>query len=791
MGEPINPSGERAPISPQTKSGVATPKFPSEEILRQAVAALLTRIPGVSGVQITHGSQEYGKDIVFYLPGILENILCACVVKNTRITGDVASSVGARTVYFQVEQAFDTPVDTPSGPPCSVERVYVVTPYPLSPGVVKSISGKLRSPSGNIVFLDGVKLFDLFKKYWPEYLSQESLFIDQFLKHSAETLGRDQGLLGVAFQYGLGDADHTFSKIYVKPRFWRRLIPFDLGHLFTSPIVDETEPLRALSTKGSRAVISKLESMAKATDQLASWDLIDSDTSTKALAVIEDAVSFFRNPLGGDQHGRVQVEIDDLGVYPWASCRIVRASRAFQSAISNALLPFSRLLRQANEHLILQPPTTISELASSELQYARVLNDFYQVAPSGSLATLGDSSSTITFGPDVLQERLSSLLIVAGAGYGKSSFCRWHALMDSERYTTGHSDTLPVYIPLHTLARGGLATFEDTYLKAVGHSVLASADADAWHTSNSRIRLYLDGLDEIPYEARRRQLMEILRHGLQSHSHIEAVVTARDYIVTHWLSWMPRITLSEFDDEQIDELVSKWLTSSGRTPEGFRHELIRLPALRVLMRIPLLATLVILVYKQTGRLPESRVRLYEISIDLLCGGWDLAKGIARGSTYGSRLKWTVLMRLAMSVHESAKRLFDEPALERNIVDSLSVRTRSDWRLIRDELVQDRLIIRAGEEYSFPHLSFQEYLAARDLMTDPAEERRSQILLAYLDGDDWWREVLIFYVGMCSNPPSVRTWASALIASNSERMRRFEELCSSAPGFYPDIDFARI
>ena len=156
MDDSVDPSGAGEPTSPQTtRADATTPTFPSEEILRQAVAALLTRVPGVSGVQITHGSQECGKDIVFNLPGILENILCACVVKNTRITGDVGSSVGARTVYLQVEQAFDTAVDTPNGQQCSIERVYVVTPYPLSPSAVKSISGKLRSRSGNIVFLDG------------------------------------------------------------------------------------------------------------------------------------------------------------------------------------------------------------------------------------------------------------------------------------------------------------------------------------------------------------------------------------------------------------------------------------------------------------------------------------------------------------------------------------------------------------------------------------------------------------------------------------------------------------
>src|SRR5437879_3250843 len=66
-----------------------TKRFPSEALLQQAIAGLLTRMPDTSGVQILQGSQEFGKDLIFYhRGGFDEQTLCACVVKNTKITGD-------------------------------------------------------------------------------------------------------------------------------------------------------------------------------------------------------------------------------------------------------------------------------------------------------------------------------------------------------------------------------------------------------------------------------------------------------------------------------------------------------------------------------------------------------------------------------------------------------------------------------------------------------------------------------------------------------------------------------
>ena len=148
--------------------------FANEGLLQQAVSGLLSRMPENSRVQILQGPQEYGKDIIFYTKGGFgEQILCACVVKNTAVTGTVGSGRGARTVFLQAEQAFDTPHVDESGNDVRVSRVYIVTTFPMRPETIHSIDGKLKERAGQISFIDGPILLKLFREYWPDYIADE------------------------------------------------------------------------------------------------------------------------------------------------------------------------------------------------------------------------------------------------------------------------------------------------------------------------------------------------------------------------------------------------------------------------------------------------------------------------------------------------------------------------------------------------------------------------------------------------------------------------------------------
>jgi hypothetical protein len=108
------------------------------------------------------------------------------------------------------------------------------------------------------------------------------------------------------------------------------------------------------------------------------------------------------------------------------------------------------------------------------------------------------------FPPELLDSTTMPILITGPAGYGKTSFCRWRVLQDVNELMMGRSDILPVYVPLHQLASKRLESystefFQSSQLKSLLH---LSQDSAANHIKT--IRLYLDGLDEISREDRRR-----------------------------------------------------------------------------------------------------------------------------------------------------------------------------------------------------------------------------------------------------------------------------------------------
>src|SRR5579864_1097650 len=112
--------------------------FQSEADLRGAVADLLMQLPTASEVKITHGAQEYGKDIVFRSQGgLLESVVCACVVKNSKITGSVDSNQGAMTVLHQVKQCLTHPYLNSKGEEERIGRLWRgisrADPFPSNP----------------------------------------------------------------------------------------------------------------------------------------------------------------------------------------------------------------------------------------------------------------------------------------------------------------------------------------------------------------------------------------------------------------------------------------------------------------------------------------------------------------------------------------------------------------------------------------------------------------------------------------------------------------------------------
>jgi hypothetical protein len=728
--------------------------FPSEHVLQQALAKLLSKIPNHTGVQILQGSSELGKDIIFYTPGAFgQKDLNACVVKNTKITGSASKNGGARTVFNQAQQSLDTTLPDENGHPQRVKRVFIITPYPIPPETVTSISGAIRDSNDRVQFVGGASLLELFKLHWPGYLAEEFNVVQSYALELTEAVTMAKELEGLSFQYQLGTVDTSIKRVYVQPHFHRFLRSYSLqplleafpgrffmDHMFTVESVnrfsDEAQKVwNFISTVAQWGLCTETQRRIARTPIN---EFINDLTKAWSLAMSGRAARAKSGTLQTDSFAVRLSNVDQLNI----------TLNSMRTAAFDALLDLRQGLNNANAYIRQTQPDAGPMAGKFEI----LINKLDEIARiSGPGCMREEDEKNFAFTSTAVTNYGKSLFIVAPAGFGKTSFCRWHALNDLENLLQEKSSTLPVYVPLHQIGKIEQKDFKKAFLGHAGISALLPKDSQ---TRFERTRVYLDGLDEVATEEKQKRIAQLAQSATEADSSLQVIITARDYIYGPWMTWLPRIHLSGFDDTQVRELVSKWLDSNPTKVSIFFEQLEKSPSLKEMMGIPLLATLTVLVFKQTDKLPENKTRLYEMFVDLHSGGWDLAKGVQRPSRFSAAEKMYVLKRIAATIHKAKRREMIEEDVATVAKDALK---KLNWEILRDELLRDGLVIQLGSMIGFAHHSFQEFLTAKYLLGDPNTTHLNSYCDEYLKGSEWWQEVLCFYVDLAGKPQETRTW----------------------------------
>lgn len=766
--------------------------FENENNLRKAIASLLRRTPGITGVQLTHGPQEIGKDIVFYSSGPLgERRLNACVIKNSKISGSVDSNAGAMNVLNQVLQALDNPYIGPDGQREKISLVYIMSPFQITQTAMQSIEGSLQRRSGQATFCCGGLLLELFKSHWPDFLVFESGILGSYVAFLHKEIEGDDPIAALAEQHILlAKTGASFRRVYVKQGFKQELQTVKVAAKF--PTLDELKaPLSESEVVDLRRKMSAFASLIQL--PAVYTDLaIDKTSVAKSSKLVKQLGTRIEREWKAQAPQSLQTRIRELLSNSKRFVNLESQRETYEvcfSIVSKALSNLKKKIDLANT-FVRQAGTVRDALDRKGYSSYREVQEIARLVPT--LFSVTPEKEIATYPDDMLNRYSGSILITGSAGYGKTSFCKWHTLQDIDSLADKKSSTLPVYVPLHRLASKKIGSYYEEFLQAPELRDLVNASESSIAGRIQKIRLYLDGLDEVPSVIRQNELVNLARTAVEEDKRIQVVLTARTHVGGFWLDWLPRVDIREFDERQVEVLVQNLVEGKRQMIRGFFDELSQVPSLRPLMRIPLLGTLIVAVYKRTKKLPENRLRLYEIFTDLMSGGWDLAKNIRRDTQFGSAPKLVFLRALASKMHEARKREFTERDLI-HVGESLgSVFDQKSERIV-DEILEDGLLQKNGDAYAYVHLSFQEYLAAKALV-DPSGRRPQRVLRQFLGGDNWWREVLAFYVAIASNAEEIHSWINRnRIAIDSDASDDIEEryhfLIQHLKAAHPEWKFA--
>ena len=360
-------------------------------------------------------------------------------------------------------------------------------------------------------------------------------------------------------------------------------------------------------------------------------------------------------------------------------------------------------------------------------------------------------------------EKYRTLLILGKPGAGKTTFLKHLAIQCNRGLFQG--DLVPFFITLKEFAetegQPKLIDYVDPskFLLSRGTKINATEQI----LSRGKALICLDGLDEVLAADSKRVVREI-ESLVRKYPQNQYLMTCRIAAKEYTFSQFTEVEIADFDREQISIFATNWFQNKPIKPETFLSRLENDEPIQELASNPLLLTLLCLVFEESGSFPGNRAALYKEGIDALLKKWDAKRGIQRDEIY--KKLWTqreedLLSKLAWKTFSQGKYFFKQDKAEgyiseyiRNLpgasTDEEALRLDSEAVLKSIESQHGLLVERAKGIYSFSHLTFQEYFAAREIVVvRQSSDEALEELVSHLF-DPRWREIFLLAVAMSSN-----------------------------------------
>lgn len=449
----------------------------------------------------------------------------------------------------------------------------------------------------------------------------------------------------------------------------------------------------------------------------------------------------------------------------------------------------------------------LSNMAASESFKAKVKADL--------LKSLNDQTHKETSFAREFCQRYGVVLVIGDPGAGKTCFVkneilaycdralpRMEELIPSDDWYSNH---IPVMLMLSELA--GEKDLEEKGLSAIASRLLSrrgisfSADELALYSKKGKIAWFFDGLDEVVSVERRaaivQQINELVVQSFSSGNRV--VVTSRPAAinVVNFLSALHKLEIQGLSEDNIRALAERVLNlklvdspdgvvvddKSGTKPK--KNEVIEKlladcrsnPGVARLAQNPLLLTLLILIYSNSGAPSAKRHRIYEQAIQTLATVRGRELGHSKVSALSAEDLRDRLGAVAVSVYKKTSGLLPTRDEVCRVVKQAMTRSRGEEVSPKEanEFVQKvaestgliAIESRVGQPdgeaiITFMHHSFLEYFAAIGLSRE-----LDTIDICDLVSQPRWHEVLTLLAGVIGENADITPILKKILATRRD------------------------